>query len=168
MGVLLTASATDQGDDAVRIDWDFDAAAGCAEFESDAAGPRVRHAFDDDGDRGVCVRAIDDDGGVTREHLVVTLDNVAPVAVPPDTVRGAVAGEQFTVVGGGTDVPGDEIVGYRWEMLSRRCAVVAVLDDHAILTCDSRGLFGAALYVTDDDGAEGGAARFQIVVNPAR
>ena len=122
MGVLLTASATDQGDDAVRIDWDFDAAAGCAEFESDAAGPRVRHAFDDDGDRGVCVRAIDDDGGVTREHLVVTLDNVAPVAVPPASCGGFVTAKdgEARYQGSGSNFP-DAIVGYVADRLPTGC-----------------------------------------------
>ena len=74
-------------------------------------GNFAQYTFDDDGEFLISVEVMDDDGGVTMEQRMVTVQNVAPIftefALPSQGEQGVAL--EFTIAA--TD-PGDDTITY--------------------------------------------------------
>ena len=162
--------------DVVEHEWDLDSAAGCPDFHVDATGDDVTRVFPDNGSYVVCMRARDDDLGYSAPISVeLEVANVPPVALPPANVQEQAEGAVFTVDGSGTDVPGDSITAYDWELGNDDdpCEAVAAPGgspaNRAAFRCRDDGSYVGRLWVTDDDGGRSvQPAQFLVSIDNVR
>jgi PKD repeat protein len=152
--VNFSGSASDPGADTLTYEWDFD--------DGDTASGTLTptHVYCDDGTYTVTLTVTDDDGGVGTDTMVVTVNNVPPVANagPDQTVD-----ENVTVdfAGSASDVGSCDTLSYEWAFGDSGTASGTLTPSH---TYGDNGVYTVTLTVTDDDGASD-ADTMDVTVN---
>jgi hypothetical protein len=101
----LFAFPADPGADLVEVAWSLPGAT--------ATGPFVSHVFPDDGDVAVTLVLEDEDGAVTVDERVVTVENVAPT-VTARRGRGGAEGDPLRLTAATTDPGASDVVTVSW------------------------------------------------------
>ena len=115
-------------------------------------GNFAQYTFDDDGEFLIAVEVMDDDGGVTMEQRMVTVQNVAPVftefALPSQGEQGVAL--EFTVAA--TD-PGDDTITYTFDF-GDGTALLVTQNGNATHKFASGDTFEIIICAKDEDGGE--------------
>ena len=115
-------------------------------------GNFAQYTFDDDGEFLISVEVMDDDGGVTMEQRMVTVQNVAPVftefALPSQGEQGVAL--EFTVAA--TD-PGDDTITYTFDF-GDGTAMLITQNGNATHKFASGDTFEIVICAKDEDGGE--------------
>ena len=153
--VTLVATYFDPGvNDVLTYGWDY-GDGGRADGRSEAT-----HAYVDNGSY-TATFTISDEVGSNRDSVVITVDNVAPVASAGDDVT-VEEGTRVDFEGTYVD-PGDDDHTYSWEFGNEST------DDQRVTayTYRDNGVFAAIFTVTDDDGGLDRDTRVVTVTNVA-
>ena len=147
----------------------------CAGFDADGSGSTVSYTYNDNATYQVCVRATDDDGGQDDDCFDVTVDNVAPITVPPVDKQDAIEGIAFDLTASALDVAEDEVADYVW--LLTDCDLIDQVGATATFVCRDDGLHIGWVSANDgedsdpddevDDGL-GPPAEFNVFVSNVR
>ncbi|MDP7265223.1 MAG: PKD domain-containing protein, partial [Candidatus Thermoplasmatota archaeon] len=150
--LAFAADVTDPDGEVILYEWDF-TNDGVVDSSSKISADAV-FSFGDDGNYTVILRVMDDDYTTAESSVVITVNNVEPVAiasVSEETVSTLVdvifqcrgSDSDGTIVKFEWDFNGDGV--YDWESTS--------LKDNFTYSYDDNGVYHAVLRVTDDDGA---------------
>ena len=146
--ILLNASGSaDSGNDIASYLWDFD---NDGQYD-DADGIVVDFSFVSSGSYTVGLKVTDDDGAASTDSVIITVNNIEPVA---NAGGPYVGGEGTSVIldASGSSDPGNDIVLYEWDFDND-----GQYDDATGVTVDfsstEDGSYTVGLRVTDDDGA---------------
>ena len=115
-------------------------------------GNFAQYTFDDDGEFLISVEVMDDDGGVTMEQRMVTVQNVAPIftefALPSQGEQGVAL--EFTIAA--TD-PGDDTITYTFDF-GDGTAMLITQNGNATHKFASGDTFEIVICAKDEDGGE--------------
>ena len=115
-------------------------------------GNFAQYTFDDDGEFLISVEVMDDDGGVTMEQRMVTVQNVAPMftefALPSQGEQGVAL--EFTIAA--TD-PGDDTITYTFDF-GDGTAMLITQNGNATHKFASGDTFEIVICAKDEDGGE--------------
>jgi uncharacterized repeat protein (TIGR01451 family) len=156
--VNLNGSFTDAGaEDTHTIVWDF----------GDGTPPvsgslTATHVYGDNGSFPVTLTVTDDDGGVSTDTLMITVENTVP-AVEAGSDKNSIEGEQVNFAAGFTD-PGSDTHTIEWDFGDGSSLTGTLNPVH---TYGDNGTFTATLTVTDDDGGTGTSSLDVTVANAA-
>jgi PKD repeat protein len=155
----VVVEAADAGDDALAyaFDWDDD---GVWDAQGQPSG--VAHTWPDEGEYLVRVMADDGDGGQVISRTLVSVYNLAPLAV-----AGAPAaqpeGAPVVFDGSGSSDPGIlDVLAYTWDFGDGSPVVSGTVASHAYA---DNGVYSAALRVQDDSGAASTAGMAVRITN---
>jgi len=142
--LLYTVEIWDPGDDEHTIEWNFGDG-------TVAAGDSIYHAYRDEGTGlyYVVVKVTDDDGGVGRDTVRVTVWNAPPVADGGGPYSAPV-GEVIQFMGSGWDSGVDDVLSYAWDLDFD--GIFETPGRNASRSYDEVGLYYAAFRVQDNDG----------------
>jgi PKD repeat protein len=146
--LTLTVDATDVGSDTLSyaFDWEND-----GEYAEVGQAASASHIWYNQGEYTVGIRAEDGDGGQVYSTTMVSVYNVAPVAVAglPMAQR---EGTAVTFDGSGSSDPGiDDVLSYEWGFGDGSAVGSGEVVAHAY---GDNGVYSATLTVRDDSGAE--------------
>jgi hypothetical protein len=136
----------DADDDIVSWEWDFDADG----VYDDASGALASFPASGSGVFAVALRVTDADGTSDVDAATVTVSNVAPLA----EAGGPYIGDEGSSIGldaSGSFDPGNDIVGYEWDLDDD--GVYDVAGVAVPFDASAPGVFTVGLRVTDADGA---------------
>lgn len=167
--VVLTASGSDAGGDALTYSWRA-FRGGVHQPALDGSGPTYSFAPNDDGAWTVRVVASDGDGGTADDSAAITVTNVAPAATltAPDHVD---EGSAFTVsLSGATDPStADTAAGFEYALDCGTGSGYGAFGPAASATCatDDDGTRAVRAKIRDKDGGEREYAASVVVRNVA-
>ena len=159
--VTFNGSFTDPGsDDTHAIEWDFGDNTGAENTLTPT------HVYEQAGDFTVTLTVTDDDGGVGRDDLTVTVEDVVVEVVPiadAGPAQEANEGDTVRFAGAASPSTGGEIVSFDWDFGDGETAEGAIVTH---VYADD-GVFTATLLVTDDQGLTGEDTAIVTVNNVA-
>jgi PKD repeat protein len=160
----FTASATPTaGQTITAIDWNFDYGGAPAQFQVDASGASVAHAFPTPGSHVVGVRVTESGGGVVIVTHTVTVD-APPVAAFVFAPSSPVAGDTVLFASSSTD-PDGPIASTAWDLNGD--GVYGDASGPVVSKrFDAPGVYTVGVRVTDAQGATAFALE-QVDVQPA-
>ncbi len=139
----FSAQVTDPGvADVLRYDWDFGDGA-----KSDIEAPN--HVYVDNGTFTVTLVVTDDDGGVGRDQMTLTVQNVAPTVDAGGPYPGK-PNENITLQGTAIDPGARDVLTFAWDL--NQDQVFETPGKTVTVKFSSPGVYQVQLKVTDDDG----------------
>jgi PKD repeat protein/Ca2+-binding EF-hand superfamily protein len=160
----FVASFTDPQN--AEIDWG-DGTQEPGAVDQDTATVSGNHVYADNGIYTVCLTVTDDDGGVSRDTLTVTVQNVAPTATIEGSPAQSPEGTEITL----TSIVGDpstaDTFTYAWNVTKDGSAYAGGQAASFSFTPDDNGTYVVSLVVTDDDGGVGSDSTSITVSNVA-
>lgn len=163
--ISFSGSFTDPGSDTHSIQWDFGDGATASETLTPA------HKYVDNGVYTVTFNVTDDNGGVGKDTLIVTVNNVAPSAgvitsqVDPVSVGTAITAAASFTDSGSLDT---HTAAWNWGDGMTSGAIIETSGQiTGIHTYATAGIYTITLTVMDDDGGAGTSQyRYVVVYDP--
>ena len=135
------------GDDIILYEWDWN---NDGMYDENSTGPLASHIWNSPGIYSVFLRVTDEEGTSNEASINVTVNDVAPVALP----GGPYAGNEGTLItfnGSASHEPGDDIVLYEWDLDND--GIYENIGIEASITRYTAGVYTIWLRVTDEDGS---------------
>ncbi len=149
--IAFSALASDADGEIMLYQWDFDDD-GVTDHSSELSANAV-HSYPDDGNYEAVLTVTDDDNATNRSSVIVTVMNVAPVALGSASTDSVSTLADVIFVADGHDSDG-AVMGYEWDFEDDGTFDWVSSDpETAYHSYDDDGLYVAVLRVTDDDGA---------------
>ncbi len=150
--LFFDADVSDTDGEVILYEWDF-TNDGIVDSSSKTAAD-VEYSFADDGNYEVKLKVTDDDDGLAQSSVLITVDNVEPVAEASVSEKNVSTLVDLIFQCGGSDSDGT-IVKYQWDFNGDGEFDWETInpDDSVTHSYDDDGDYKAVLRVTDDDGA---------------
>ncbi len=147
--VVLSATASDEGDDVLVYSWDF------GDGDS-ATGDSVSHAWTDEGSYAITLVVSDDDGGSDSASAVITVSNVAPAIDSLAYDSEGEEGQSLTFDAFTSDPGSDDTLSVAWDFGDGDAAS----GDSVTHAYGDDGAY--TVTVTVDDGSASSAEAFEV------